>query len=291
VGKSELAVEVALRCNAEIVGADAFQVYAGFEVLTAAPGADLRAKARHHLVGEIPPAEKFDVARYRELALERIREIEARGKRALIVGGTGLYAAALARGLTEMPAGDPGLREGLERLALDQLQARYTALDPAGAARIDLQNRRRLVRAIEVTLLAGRPFSELRADWSGQPESGPLPGVALQRDREELYRRIDARVPEMLASGAVEEVQNAEPGPTAAQAIGYAEVKSMLRGEMNAEQCAAAIQLRTRRYAKRQLTWLRGENIFFTINLTHKSQSEAAEAITRQLLAGPDGGR
>jgi tRNA dimethylallyltransferase len=288
VGKSELAVEVALRCDAEIVGADAFQVYKGFEVLTAAPGAELRANVRHHLVGEIPLEEKFDAARYRELALERIRDIEGRGKRVLIVGGTGLYARALARGLSEMPAADAGLREGLERLTLEELQVRYTALDPAGMTRIDRQNRRRLVRAIEVTLLAGRPFSELRADWSGEAEPAPLPGVVLERDREELYGRIDARVPKMLKRGAVEEVRNAEAGPTASQAIGYTEIKAMLRGEIDADDCAQAIQLRTRRYAKRQLTWLRSENIFFTINLTHTTQSEAAEAIARQLLAGPD---
>jgi tRNA dimethylallyltransferase len=258
--------------------------------LTAAPGPDLRAKVRHHLVGEIPLAEKFDVARYRELALDRIREIEGRGKRALIVGGTGLYARALARGLSEMPHADAGLREGLERLTLEELQARYAALDPAGTARIDRQNRRRLVRAIEVTLLAGRPFSELRADWSGEAESAPVPGVALEREREELYGRIDARVRQMLEGGAVEEVRNADAGPTAAQAIGYAEIKTMLRGEMNAAECARAIQSRTRRYAKRQLTWLRGENMFFTINLTHTSQSEAAEAFARRILSGPDCG-
>jgi tRNA dimethylallyltransferase len=290
IGKSELAVEVALRCNAEIVGADAFQVYRGFEVLTAAPGAELRGRVRHHLVGEIPIEEKFDVARYREMALGRIGEIEGLGKRALVVGGTGLYVRALARGLSEMPGGDAKLREEMEGMTLGELQERYGALDPAGAERIDRQNRRRLVRAIEVTVLAGRPFSELREDWSGEAARVQLPGVALERYREELYGRIDARVREMFERGVVEEVRNAQAGLTAGQAIGYAEIKRLLRGEVSAEECVEAIQLRTRRYAKRQLTWLRGENIFFAINLTNKTQSEAADAISRRILAGAGGG-
>jgi len=279
-----------MQCDAEIVGADAFQVYKGFEILTAAPGADLRAKVRHHLVGEIPLDEKFDVARYREMALERIREIEGRGKGALIVGGTGLYARALARGLSEMPSADAGLRKDMEGMTLAELQSRYAALDPAGAERIDRQNRRRLVRAIEVTLLSGRPFSTLRADWSGEATEETMAGVALEREREELYEQIDTRVREMFERGVIEEVRGAEAGPTAAQAIGYAEIKALLRGEMNAEACVEAIQLRTRRYAKRQLTWLRGENIFFTINLTHTTQSEAADVIARRISAGPAGG-
>jgi tRNA dimethylallyltransferase len=289
VGKSELAVEVALRCDAEIVGADAFQVYRGFEVLTAAAGAELQARVRHHLVGEIPVEEKFDVARYREMALQRIAEIEGRGKRALIVGGTGLYVRALARGLSEMPGQDAKLRVEMEGMTLEELQRRYAALDPVGSTRIDRQNRRRLVRAIEVTLLAGRPFSELRGDWSGETAESAIEGVALVREREELYERIDARVREMFERGVVEEVQKLEAGMTAVQAIGYAEIKRLLGGEMSAEDCVEAIQTRTRQYAKRQLTWLRGENIFFATNLTHKNQSEAAAMIARRLLTGGDG--
>jgi tRNA dimethylallyltransferase len=285
-GKSEIAVEVAMRCDAEIVGADAFQVYEGLEILTARPGAILRAKVRHHLIGEISLEERFDVARYRELALERVREIEGRGKRALVVGGTGLYARALTHGLSELPEGNPALREELEGLTLAQLQTRYAALDPRGMERIDGKNRRRLVRAIEVTLLAGRPFSSLRADWSGERLAGAAEGVALERDREELYERIDARVRRMFAEGVIEEVRSVEAGATAGQAIGYAEIKGLLRGEMNEEECVKAIQQRTRRYAKRQLTWLRGENIFFTINLTHIPQNEVADVIAERILAG-----
>jgi tRNA dimethylallyltransferase len=287
-GKSELAVEAALRCGAEIVGADAFQVYDGLDVLTAKPGPELRAKVPHHLIGEIPLGGKFDAARYRQLALERVREIEARGRRALVVGGTGLYARALARGLSKLPEADPALRSELDQLTLGQLREKYAALDPAGFERIDRDNRRRLVRAVEVSLLAGVPYSSLRADWSGAPsDSSPLPGVVIEREREDLYRRIDARVRRMFVQGVVAEVQAAsDAGPTASQAIGYAEIKALLRGELSEPECIAAIQQRTRRYAKRQLTWLRAENTFSRINLTNKLQSEAAEEIARHITAG-----
>jgi tRNA dimethylallyltransferase len=247
----------------------------------------LRAKVPHHLIGEIPLGKKFDVARYRELALERIGEITRRGKRALVVGGV----RALTRGLSELPAGNAELRREIERMTLAELQARYAALDPRGMERIDQKNRRRLVRAIEVTMLAGRPFSEMRADWGGEPAAAVADGVALDRDREELYARIDARVARMFELGVVEEVANAAAGDTAAQAIGYAEIKGFARGEMSMEECIRAIRQRTRQYAKRQLTWLRSENIFLTINLTDKPLREVAEEIARRILAaGPDSG-
>ena len=124
VGKSEIAVEAALRSDAEIVGADAFQVYQGLDLLTAKPAPHLRAKVRHHLIGEIPLREKFDVARYRDMALDQVREIESRGKCALVVGGTGLYIRALTHGLSELPEADPALRRELEALTLAQLQER-----------------------------------------------------------------------------------------------------------------------------------------------------------------------
>jgi tRNA dimethylallyltransferase len=285
VGKSEIAMEVALRMDAEIVGTDAFQVYAGLELLTAAPDAAARARVPHHLVGEIGIGEAFDAARYRELALARIREIEGRGRRALMVGGTGLYARALIHGLTEMPGSDETVREALAGLSLPELQERYAELDPVGMEKIDRHNRRRLVRAIEVSVLAGKPFSSLRTDWSGEPsEPAAGAGVILDRDREELYARIDARVTRMFEQGVIEEVARAgEAGATAAQAIGYGEIRALLAGTVTLEQCMSAIARRTRRYAKRQLTWLRRENNLITLNLTHQSQSEVITAIAARM--------
>jgi tRNA dimethylallyltransferase len=299
-GKSDLAVAAAQLCHAEILGADAFQVYDGLPILTAQPSPELRARIPHHLIGEIPVTEHFDAARYRELALAKIRDIESRSKRALIVGGTGLYIRALTRGLVDLPSRDETLRAELEKLPLHQLQFRYAALDPVGFEKIDRQNPRRLIRAIEVTMLTGQPFSAQRADWSNESDfkkntsetPKDITGIALQRDREELYQRIDQRVVQMFKSGVIEEVETlikkSAPGPTASQAIGFAEISSLLRGEITQPACIAAIQQKTRRYAKRQLTWLRSENIFFTLNLTGTPLTQAAEEIARRASAPRD---
>jgi tRNA dimethylallyltransferase len=285
VGKSEIAAEVALRTGAEIVGADAFQIYKGLELLTAAPDAETRAKVPHHLVGEIAIGQVFDAAQYRELALAKVREIERRGRRALVVGGTGLYARALMHGLSDMPGSDEAVREALAGMTLVQLQEKYAALDPVGMERIDRQNRRRLVRAIEVTLLAGKPFSALRRDWSGRGSTAATAaGVVLDRDRDDLYARIDARVTRMFEQGVIEEVARAgEAGATAAQAIGYGEIRALIAGTVTLEECMSAIARRTRRYAKRQLTWLRRENTLYSINLTHQSHSVVINAIEERM--------
>ena len=287
-GKSELAVEAALACEAEIVNADAFQIYAGLPLLTAQPEAALRVQVRHHLIGEIPLGQAFDAGRYRELALARAREIEARGKRVLVVGGTGLYVRALTHGLAELPPADAGLREELARLSLAELQRRYAELDPRGMDRIDRQNPRRLIRAIEVSMLAGAPFSSLRADWSGTAhEAAPATaGALLLREREELRRRIGERVRRMFREGVIEEVRNAgEAGPTARQAIGYAEIQSHLRGEMGLAATMAAMEQKTAQYAKRQLTWFRRETIFAQAPLTFPSNSELVPDLVRRILS------
>ena len=287
-GKSEIAVEAALRCDAEIVGGDAFQVYEGMDLLTAKPGPALRAQVRHHLISEVPRERTFDAGQYREMALERVREIESRGKRALVVGGTGLYIRALTHGLSTLPDRDAKVRQELEGLTLSELQEKYAALDPEGMRRIDAKNRRRLVRAIEVSLLAGAPFSTLRADWSGtETPAIAASGLIVLRERADLSARIDERVRRMFKEGVVEEVRAlGEIGATAAQAIGYAEISGLLRGEMSVEACIAAIQQRTRQYAKRQLTWLRRENIFLKTQLTKTNQSEVSEMVAQRMVAG-----
>jgi tRNA dimethylallyltransferase len=268
VGKSRFAVQLAQACNAEIIGADAFQVYAGLDLLTAKPEADLRATLPHHLIGEIPLTHPFDAGQYVEQARKRIAEVNARGKCALIVGGTGLYIRALTRGLAQLPPANPALRSQLEAAPLKELQQRLRELDPESAVRIDLKNPRRLVRALEVCLLTGRPFSSFRTEWAGPPDA-QTKGVILMRDRDDLDARINQRTKEMFARGVVEEVRGAgEIGPTARQAIGLKQIHALLRSEITSEQCLSEIQLATRQYARRQLTWLRRETSFDVINLT-----------------------
>lgn len=260
VGKSDVAVEVALRVGGEVVSADAFQVYRGLDVLTAKPDAATLARVPHHLIGEVSLSETFDVARYRVLAEGRIAEIAARGCVPVIVGGTGLYVRALTHGLADLPTADAELRAQLESQPLDDLVAELSRLDPDATARMDLKNPRRVVRALEVCLLTGKPFSSFREQATPMR---PVRGVLLERDRAELYARIDQRTVQMFAAGVIEEVRASGPvSATAAQAIGFREIEALLRGELNEPECIARIQQQTRQYAKRQMTWFRRESHF-----------------------------
>ena len=184
VGKSDIAVAVAERTGGEIVGADAFQVYRGLDILTAKPSPALLARVPHHLVGEIPLTRPWDVAQWLAAARERIADIHARGRRALVVGGAGLCIRALTRGLATLPPASPELRASLGALSLSEMQRRLAELDPEGARRIDLKNPRRVIRALEVCLLTGRPFSSFREQWDSA--ASDWKGVILTRGRAEL---------------------------------------------------------------------------------------------------------
>ena len=258
VGKSELAVAVAERCGGEIVGADAFQVYAGLDLLTAKPAAEMRARVPHHLVGTVPLTQAFDVGQYAAAGQRIVREIRARGRVPILCGGTGLYLRAMTHGLAELPPADAALRAELERQSLEDLHRELAVLDPPTAAAIDRHNPRRLIRALEVCLLTGRPFSSYREQWAAPPED--VCGVLLTRAREELWERIAVRTEAMFAAGVVEEVRDAgEVGPTASQTLGLREIRALLVGEMDRPACMAAIAQATRQYAKRQATWFRRE--------------------------------
>ncbi len=257
VGKSEFAVQLAERIGGEIVGADAFQVYDGLPILTAQPGLELRARVPHYLIGEIPLNESFNVAAYLRLASHRIAEIRARGRVAVVVGGTGLYLRGLIHGLADLPTMDEDLRATLEQLPLAELQRKLSGLDPLGFAGIDAKNPRRLIRALEVCILTGRPFSSFQEQWSNAPAAN---GVLLQMSRSRLYDRINQRTAGMFAAGVVEEVSAAGSiSPTAQQVLGFREIQSLLAGGNDVPRCIEAIQQQTRRYAKRQLTWFRRE--------------------------------
>lgn len=290
VGKTEIAAEVAARLDAEIISADAFQIYAGLDIMTGKPEAALHAKARHHLIGEVPLSQAFDVAQFAARANERALEIAKRGKLALVVGGTGLHARALSRGLSDLPGANSALRAELEAQSLAGLRTRYAELDPAGARQIDLKNKRRLVRAIEVTLLTGKPFSSFRDEWTKTPKYPS--GFFLLRDRADLSARIDARVEQMFKQGLLEEARSVTAiGPTAARVIGWREAQACLRGEISEAEAIAKIQLATRRYAKRQLTWFRREPNFEPLNLTNLPSESAIEMIVqkaRSLPAAPN---
>ena len=276
-GKSELAAEVARGVGAEIVSADAFQIYRGLNLLTAKPDAAILANAPHHLVGALPLGEEMNAEKFRKLALQSIREIHARGKLAIVAGGSGLYIKALTHGLSVVPPADPDLRSRLNELSLADLQKKLRGLDPKTA--VDLKNRRRVVRAIEICLLSGERASEKQTGWQ---RDGANQGVFVFRDRDDLYRRINQRVEKMFEAGVIEEVRNAGAiSETASKMIGLREIQKLLDGKVSILQCVAAIQQATRRYAKRQLTWFRRQTNFQSLNLSVLSHVEAVERISQ----------
>jgi tRNA dimethylallyltransferase len=288
-GKSDLAADLAREIGAEIVSADAFQIYCGLDLLTAKPDASTLAAVPHHLIGTARLHQEMNAEKYRRAASRALDEIHSRGKVAIVVGGSGLYIKALTHGLAPVPEFDPKLREALNTLSLGELHARLAELDPEATRIIDMKNRRRVVRAVEICLLTGKPASTLRKQSAGAeedrrsrtspklPQSAPAAtSVFVFRDREELNARINQRVEVMFEKGVIEEVRAAgEVSSTASQMIGFREIRQLLKGEVSISQCIAEIQQATRRYAKRQLTWFRRQTNFLPLNLSLLTDNEA----------------
>jgi tRNA dimethylallyltransferase len=265
-GKTAVGVALARRLDAEVIALDSMTLYRGMDIGTAKPSREEQGGIPHHLLDVLAPWDAASVADYRSWALEAALTIERRGKRVLFVGGTALYLKALLRGLFEGPSADPALRQSLEdeanRLGEASLHARLATLDPATAARLHLNDRRRIVRALEVIELTGRPLSSLQQEHDRPAPSG-VPVFALERPRDELRARIDRRVLQMFADGLVDEVRALLTGPrplgsVPAQGVGYREVIDMLAGTLDKDDVIARVQARTRQFAKRQATWFRG---------------------------------
>lgn len=283
-GKSALALELASRLEGEIVNADAFQLYAGLDVITAKPSAADFARVPHHLYGVLPLTEACDAQRYHDLARPVIKEIASRGKTPLVVGGSGLYVKALTHGLAPLPQGDVAMRETLRERSLEDKVAELLALDPVAASTVNLRNPRYVERALEICLLTGQPQSELRQSFqNAQPK---VRGIVLSWEREALCRRIEARTRQMLASGALEEVAAlGDMSITACKAIGIREIRDHLAGRLTLEQTIEAITIATRQYAKRQATWFRRETCYQTICLDSSSTAQSAVESALRLLS------
>ncbi|MBW0000967.1 MAG: tRNA (adenosine(37)-N6)-dimethylallyltransferase MiaA [Verrucomicrobia bacterium] len=272
-GKTDLAVRIAEGHGTEIVSADAFQVYDGLDLLSAKPSREQRKRVPHHLVGFVPLPQPYDAHQFGRHAREAIARANSAGKIPLVVGGTGFYLHALTSRLPELPAPDPELRSRLEAMAPEHLIKELHTLDPHGFNRIDLQNPRRVLRAVEVCRQTGKPFSS----FAIVPESAP-PSFVLVRSRAELRQRIDKRVEEMFAKGVVDEVASAgQAGPTASRMIGLYLICDLLAGRISVTECVRAIQQQTRQYARRQETWFRGKSY------VPVSAEEAADVVGRAL--------
>jgi tRNA dimethylallyltransferase len=280
-GKTRLSLELAERLGAEIISMDSMALYRRMDVGTAKPGPDERRRVPHHLLDVLEPWESASVAWWLGRAAACCRDITARGRRPLLVGGTALYLKAVLCGLFDGPPADAAVRarltEKAERGGSEALHARLAEVDPAGAARLHPNDLRRVIRALEVWELTGRPISEWQTQWrvdrgswivDREPKNDPRSTIhdprclCLDLPRDVLYRRIDARVEQMIAQGLIDEVRALRELPRplsreAAQALGYKEVFDHLDGGATLAETVAHIQTRSRNFAKRQLSWFR----------------------------------
>ena len=262
-GKSALAIQLALALGGEIVSADSRQVYKYMDIGTAKPSPEDRNEIPHHLIDIITPNEAFTLATYQELAFRAIADIQRRGKIALLVGGSGLYVRAITGGLSiPKVAPDPELRRKLEERAAQEghiaLYADLQKVDPAAAEKIDPRNVRRVIRALEVCITASVPFSQPKRS---SPEV-PVLTIGLTTAREDLYKRIDSRVDDMIERGLVDEVKwlldrGYSPNLPAMSGLGYKQIVAHLKGETSLEETTQHIKYETHRFARHQYAWFR----------------------------------
>lgn len=266
-GKTALGIELAERLGTEIISADSMQCYRGMAIGTGAPSANELAHVKHHFVGCYDLRTRVTAADFAERARAVVEELNAQSKPAVVVGGSGLYIRALIDGLFEGPGGDEARREALaqqaEREGVESLYTRLRDVDPAYAGRIAPTDLRRIVRALEVFELTGRPFSELHAETGA--EGFDSAQFALDYPRDVLYDRINRRVDAMLEAGLLDEVQALLDTGYADEierlrSLGYRELAAHLRGELSLSEAVEQMKMLSRRYAKRQLTWFRADS-------------------------------
>ena len=262
-GKTALSIALAKELDGEIVSCDSMQVYRRMDIGTAKPTMEERAGIVHHMLDVAEPEEDFSVSRYCAMADPIVEDILSRGKTAIIVGGTGLYMDSLIRGNDFAPFPATGVREALEARPIAEIFAELSEIDPEAAARLHLSDKKRIIRAMEVFLETGITITEHnRRTQAIPPKYQPVWFALEDKNRADLYARIDARVTQMLQDGLVEEIQTllASGIPakaTAMQAIGYKEFVAALQGHISIAEAADQVRQSSRHYAKRQLTWFR----------------------------------
>ena len=284
VGKSELAVRIAETADGEIVNFDSIQLYRRFDIGSAKPSPEVRARIPHHLFDVLDADQEFNAAEYARAARPIVDDIARRGKLPILVGGTFFYLRALLAGLPEMPARDAVLRTRLRKIVQPRLHRWLSRVDPQSGRSIAPGDRHRVERALEVWLISGRPISS----WE-RPTNDAIAAVkiALSMDRQRLATILDERVEDMYRAGLIEETQSLlERYPESARpfsAIGYREAVAVIHGKMTTEEAMNETRRRTRAYAKRQMTWLRAERNVHWLDATDR---DAAFAAALRLIEG-----
>lgn len=291
-GKTEIALELASKLDAEIVSADAFQVYCYMDIGTAKLPVKKRLNPLHHMIDVCHPEEEYSVIRYQKEARSCIENIVKRGKKAIICGGTPLYLVALLFNIEIPPEKKvPGLREELLQTASTNPKAlieKLKSIDPEALLYINPSNLRRIIRAIELYEQAGVKYSELYRRWKSRSPYYRSRILWVYREREELYKLIEERVEKMMINGFVDEVnflrENFKLSKTALQAIGYKEIYDYLNGKISLDEAVELIKKKTRNYAKRQISWFRNDPGFVPVDISGYTTEEAVEKIMNRYL-------
>ena len=285
-GKSALAMRLANRLGGEIISVDSMQVYCGLNIGTAKPSAQEQNEIQHHLIDVAQLSEAFDAAQFVSLAQQALKLIWKRGRVPIFCGGTGLYFRALIEGLGESPPSDESLRDELALMPIESLVAELQIKDPEAAKQVDLKNPRRVLRAIEVIRLTGRPYSEQRIGWNNV-DKAPQNLFCISRDVDVLNQRIHKRVDEMFNQGLVEETQTLikkglRNNRNACQALGYRQVLDLLDGKLDLENVVHQVKTKTRQFAKRQRSWFRNQ---MKCKFLEWPDEENVNSFSEQLLA------
>jgi tRNA dimethylallyltransferase len=294
-GKGKLAFELAKKLDAEIISIDSMKVYRRMDIGTAKPSKDAQKQINYHLIDVIEPSEAFSVDRFLNLANTAIKEIEFKGKSVIAVGGSAMYIKALLYGIFEGPGTNDQIRqelkEKIKQTSLEELHKQLAAIDPDAADRIHCNDEKRIIRALEVYELTGKPISSFQQQFCLPAPKGNWNIIGLRREKDEENKQINARVKKMIEAGLVDEVKSllAEEKPLSLQArsaIGYAEIIDYLEGKETLEKAVEKIKINTRRFAKAQRTWFKTFKNVLWLDLNNDETSESILAKTVDLLSG-----
>jgi len=265
VGKTAYAIEVAKALDTEIISADSRQFYKELNIGVARPSAEELAEVKHHFIAHIGITEYYSISKFESDVLALLENLFQMHESVVMAGGSGLYVNAVCQGIDELPDPDEQLREDIEKLyetqGIEALRAQLKILDPVFYNQIDLANHKRLKRAVEVCLQTGKPYSELRTNTKKERPFA-IERIAINRDKDELYNRINLRVDAMIENGLIDEAKSLYPFKhlNALNTVGYKELFAHFDEKMSLEKAIDDIKIHSRRYAKRQLTWLRAQD-------------------------------